>query len=401
MGILIFNKLPHKDAPYEQWLGDLDEELYLLTSEQFAEGFHGYRQLYAFNNYDVNNNVELTAIELYEKNPYHTIIATEDVDLLRAARLRQHLGVEGQSLESALAFGHKGNMKSILQRTGVRVPVFQIIHSTYDLYEFIQDNGYPVVIKPIDGMGLRDTRVIHHRLDLENYLRDGLSSNLEVEEYIEGEMYHVDGIVIDGEIVHLWPSKYINDCLSFHEGKYLGSYLLEPKNPLMRRLQSYVSYILDVLPTPLHTSFHAEVFHTPLDELILCKIACRTGGTRIVEEFRQAFHLDLTKCSVQAQCGLSVTIPETIKNRLGPTAQFGFVGIPPREGTFISGPDPDQFPDWVTEYILIAQPGTYYTGAHNSADYVCTLVVKGQSEEQVLQRLYQVAKQFEQQTVWE
>ncbi|TCS95810.1 ATP-grasp domain-containing protein [Hazenella coriacea] len=400
MGILIFNKLSHKDAPYEQWVEDLDEELYLLTSESWSKDLNGYQHIYSFSNYDFNNNIEWTAIELYEGNPYHTIIATAERDILRVARLRQHLGLEGQSLESAYAFCHKGKMKTILQKAGVRVPIFQILHSTYDLYEFIQQHGYPVVIKPVDGMGSRDTTVINHRHDLRSYLKEGLSSNLEVEEYIEGEIYHVDGVIIDGKLIHLWPSKYLNDCLLFHEEKYLGSYLLEPANPLTRRLQSYISYILDILPTPLHTSFHAEVFHTPQDELILCEIACCTGGSRIAEEFRQAFHLDLTKCSVQAQCGLSVKIPIGVKERSGPTSQYGFLGIPAREGTFISGPDTDQFPDWVTEYILIAKPGAYYTHAYTSVDYVCTILVKGDSEKQVLQRLYEAAKQFEQQAVW-
>jgi hypothetical protein len=224
---------------------------------------------------------------------------------------------------------------------------------------------------------------------------------LEVEKFIEGEMYHIDGIVLDGVIELCWPSKYLNNCLAFQEGKYLGSYLLEPENPLTPRLQRYVTNVLHILPTPQYTTFHAEVFHTPEDELILCEIACRTGGSRICEEYRQAFDLDLTKLAVQAQCGLPVTVPEQVRSGRGPKTQIGFIGIPPKQGVFLSAPKADELPDWVTEYRLLAEPGQYFDGPHTSVDYTVTLVVTGETEGEVLARLEEVADLFERNTVWQ
>lgn len=400
--ILIFNRLPHEDVPYEVWLKDLNEELVLLTSKTYADHFtKGYKKVFSFENYDFNSAVEFKALQLYEESPYRFVIATAERDILRAAKIREYLGLEGQSWESALSFRDKVKMKTILQKANVRVPHFAYLESVVDLYQFIRNHGYPVVVKPVDGMGSRNTEILYHDEDTIRFLEHGLPPGLEVEEFIEGEMYHVDGLVLNGELKLCWPSKYLNHCLAFQEGDYLGSYLLSPNNPLTQRLRQYVTSILNILPTPLHTSFHAEVFHTPNDELILCEIACRTGGSRICEEYRQAFEVDLTGFAVQAQCGLTVEVPKRVKEGKGPKEQYGFIGLPPKRGIFLSGPKKDELPDWVVEYRLLSKAGQYYDGPHTSVDYSVTLLVKGETELEVQARLSSMAQYFDQKMKWQ
>ncbi|WP_124727752.1 ATP-grasp domain-containing protein [Staphylospora marina] len=400
MAILIFNRLPEYDAPYAEWLEELNEEVVLLTSKQLAKDFRGYARVLAFENYDFNAAVEFTALLLHEEKPFRVVVATAERDVLRAAYLREYLGLPGQSLESALSFRNKVKMKDILRNAGVRVPDFSPLESVVDLYRFVRNRGYPVVVKPEEGMGSRDTEILRNDGETARWLANGLPKGMEVEEFIDGEMYHIDGLVLDGEPVHIWPSKYLNDCLSFHEGMALGSYLLEPGNPLTNRLRNFVTAVLRILPTPQHTSFHAEVFHTPNDELVLCEIACRTGGSRISEEFRQAFGLDLTKLAVQAQCGIRPHLPDRLRITNEPVSQFGFIGIPPRKGVFLSGPTADELPEWVTEYRLISRPGEAYDGPHTSVDYAATFLVKGQSEQQVLERLKHVKDLFDRRSRW-
>lgn len=400
LSILIFNRLPYYDVPYDKWLEDLKEPLIIFTEEKLAPEFRASAQTYSFENYDYNHAVEYVALQMAKQTPFRRVVSTAERDILRAARIREYLGIEGQSLESAIAFRDKVKMKRLLQAANIKVPPFAELESVIDLVRFIEEIGYPVVVKPIDGMGSRHTTILHSDEDTLAYLTEGWAPQLEVEQFIEGEMYHIDGVVLDGVIQLCWPSKYLNNCLAFQEGKYLGSYMLEPQNPLTVRLQDYVRSVLRALPTPEHTTFHAEVFHTPQDELILCEIACRTGGSRVCEEYRQAFDLDLTQLAVQAQCGLPVQVPERVRLNQGPKSQFGFIGIPPKQGVFLSGPDVDELPDWVTEYRLLAEPGRFYDGPHTSVDYTVTIVVKGDTEQEVLTRLEEVADWFERRSVW-
>ncbi|NPC93042.1 hypothetical protein HOO54_12570 [Bacillus sp. WMMC1349] len=186
------------------------------------------------------------------------------------------------------------------------VPHYLKVESAIDIYHFIQKHGYPVIIKPVAGMGSISTTILRDRKDFINYLTSGVEENMEIETYIEGDMYHIDGFVLNGDVVHCWPSKYINGCLAFQEDKALGSYQLSRDNPLTQRLIDYTKKALAALPTPENTSFHAEVFYNTSDELIFCEIASRTGGGYVRQTIQQAFGFDMNYLVTQAQCGLAV-----------------------------------------------------------------------------------------------
>lgn len=218
----------------------------MLTTPKRAQECTNYRIIEAFDHYEINGSIEVRALELFEMFKFHTIIATSEYDLIRAGRLRDRLGLKGQSLVSTLAFRDKIVIKQQVQRAGLAVPGFQKIGSPLDLYDFIRNHGYPVVVKPADGMGSTNTAVLRNENEFMDYLTAGWVPDLEVEKFIAGEeMYHIDGLVLNGEIVHCWPSRYINGCLAFQEGTCNGSYLLGTDNPSTSRLIQFVTHVLD------------------------------------------------------------------------------------------------------------------------------------------------------------
>ncbi|MDF9495343.1 ATP-grasp domain-containing protein [Bacillus cereus] len=400
MSILILNRVPYFMYPYDQWLNN--EELILLTSSNVAESHKGkgYKEIYTFDNFDNNGHIELKALELFDKYKYHSIIATNELDLLRAANLRDYLAIMGQNWESAIAYRNKVKMKEILSDKGVSVPKFKQIETPLDVINFVQENGYPIVVKPIDGTASTNTGIVKDKKDFDSLLSLGLSPNIEVEEFIEGDMYHVDGIVMNGEIVFIWPSKYLNGgCLAFQDNKYLGSYILGKKNPLFNRIINYTEELIRSLPTPQNTVFHAELFHTPNDELVLCEIASRIAGAYIPDVISQSFDINLRKIMVQMQCNVFDCKPNFILNN-GPDIFSGWLFIPPKDGTFVSGPSNIPF-EWVTNYRLNANPGDRYYGAKTSIDKIASFVISGSSEEIVLERLIEVANWFQQSVKWE
>ena len=97
--------------------------------------------------------LEIEAIHLFEEHPYRAIIALDESDIIRAARLREYLGLKGQHLESAIAFRNKCVMKSIAQNHGIPCASFTPLRSVVDLYDFVKKQKLPVILKPIDEMG--------------------------------------------------------------------------------------------------------------------------------------------------------------------------------------------------------------------------------------------------------
>lgn len=398
MTILIMNRLPYEKAPYDKWLNSLNKDLLLLTSEESLDGFPTdcYKFIKSFPNYYDNGNVEVTVLDLYEKFKFDTIIALSELDLIRAARLREKLKLKGQDLNSALAFRDKVYMKTILASNNILVPRFKKLDSVIDLLEFISDKTYPFVIKPIDGSASEDITILYNENDLKNYLELGLKSNLQIEEFIDGDMYPVDGFIVNNKVSFIWPSKYINGCLAFKENKYLGSYPLSLKNPLVNRLNKFVESILKNLPTPKDTAFHAEVFHTKNDQLVLCEIASRTGGAHTSEVIQNSFGIHLNESSVKSQCNINI---KNIKD--DSTRQLcGYVFIPTKRGRFI-GASEYKPNSWVLDYKVYAKPNEVFEEAKLSIDKIASFLITGKNENELVERIHFIADWFEKNTKWE
>lgn len=403
MDVLVLNRISHSKAPYEGWLNDPEIKLTLLTSDQKMEEFNkfkGYREIQSIPNYDYGGLLEKTAVDLVNRIEYQAIIAISELDLIRAAKLREKFSIKGQTTKSAVAFRDKLVMKDIASQAPIKIPHYQKIESALDLLDFIGINGYPVVVKPIDGSGSVNTDVLRNDTDLESFLLKDFPSDLMAEQYIEGDMYHIDGLIVKGKIVIIWPSKYINGCLAFKEGYYLGSHLLDNQNPLAIRLIEKVQELLKAFPTPENTTFHAEIFHTSDDELYFCEIASRTGGGPIKDVILQAFGMDITKLWIQAQCNLNVDIPQSNGKLLTPKVQTGFVLIPPRKGVFM-GVDLKELPEWVDDYKLLATKGQSFNNAQLSIDHIASFRVQGSSEKDVFDKIQSITDLFNRSVKWE
>ncbi|WP_044642650.1 ATP-grasp domain-containing protein [Risungbinella massiliensis] len=402
MSVLILSRVAHQYYPYEEWMKDLGEDLVLLVAEEFRSDYPAeqYVHIESFPNYERNGNVELRALQLHEEYQFGCIIACSEVDIIRAAVLRERLGIEGQHTQSAIHFRDKTVMKEIAAQKGVTVPIFRRVDHSFDLLDFVTEHGYPVVVKPVDGAGSVNTSVLRSERDLAELLVGGLTSHLEVETFVEGNMYHVDGLVANGKLAFISASRYAEEsgCLAFQGGGYNASYLLEHDNPLFHRFVSFTKNLLHALDTPHHTSFHCEVFHTPDDKIYLCEIASRTGGGRLNTYLEEAYGFHLSRNWVRAQCGLPLDLPEY--HQIRQAKMTGDILVPPKKGTFLSGPKTSP-PEWVCEYRVVGNPGDSYGGAQTSVDHIASFVVHGKSESEVKKRLFQAAEWFENEAQWQ
>jgi hypothetical protein len=393
LSILILNR--NAPYPFESWLEELDEDQVILTTQKRAKNITA-SYVEGFSNYEENGCIEVRAIELDQKFNFNTLIATSEFDIYRAAKIREYLGINGQGIESAMAFRDKVVMKNILHEKGIEVPPFKQIDTSTDIYEFVSKHNFPIVVKPRDGSGSEEVKVLDTYEDLMKYLQFNNMKNYEVEKFIEGDMYHIDGLVINGEIKFLWPSKYINGCLSHQEGNYNASYLLAENVPIFNRLIQLTMDILMALPTPDNTAFHAEIFHTLDDRLVFCEIASRRGGGYIAETIEHAFGIGLTKLTVQSQCGIKVNLP---KARNKPRVMCGFLLIPAKSGKLKKIPNSSE-ENWVVKQEILANPGDIFNSSKSSLDTIASFLIEGKSEKEVQERIKFIVEWFNSNTEW-
>ncbi|WP_437536960.1 ATP-grasp domain-containing protein [Sorangium sp. So ce726] len=403
MSILyLLNQTVFTRTPYEKWADVVTRQDVLLTERPSAgqatsaaamERLFGHVEL--FDSFEENGMVELRAVELHESHGFCRVVSISESELLRAARVRERCGILGQGVRSALAFRDKHVMKTIAAQRGLRVPRWRRFEDALALEEFIALVGYPVVVKPVSGAGSEGTHVLRGRADLEALLTRGLPAAraLLAEEFIAGDMYHVDGMIADGRFILIQPSRYVNSCLSFNEGRFLGSVMLGPASPLHPRLVRFVEELLRALPTPELTLFHAEVFHTPADELVLCEVASRLGGAGVNDALLAAYDLDMKMAYVRAHHG-DVPPPQPAPRRLS-----GWLLMPPRAGVLERVPAECPFP-WVPQRRQAGTAGKRYAGASSSVDSIATFALQGDSEEQITERITELAAWFEESTAW-
>eukprot|EP01125_Pyxidicula_operculata_P010071 TRINITY_DN3314_c0_g1_i5.p1 TRINITY_DN3314_c0_g1~~TRINITY_DN3314_c0_g1_i5.p1 ORF type:complete len:312 (-),score=55.88 TRINITY_DN3314_c0_g1_i5:18-953(-) len=291
----------------------------------------------------------------------------------------------------------------------IKIPEFKRVESTLTIVEFVEKHQLPVVVKPTRGMGSINTYIIKSQEDYEKMLKSGVSTTLdgpvdfEVEKFVEGQMYHIDGYYEDGEVRLIWPSVYMNTCAGFENSKFLASYTLSNSNSLTKRLQEASIIILESLEKPRAFSFHIEIFHTPSDELVFCEAACRTGGAGVAGVTLLQFEVNLNKASTQAQCNDKVTspLPETNwKNQNIPTQNAGWIVVYPKQGTIKSMPKaPPAHFDFIVDYEPTNR--RQFGKIEHCTDALASLLVMGDNEKLVSQNILKAVQWIEKDVKWE
>lgn len=321
---------------------------------------------------------ELRLRELARDRVFDHVITDNEYDLERVARLRTHLGVPGQSPESALSFRDKVVMKEVAGKR-VRTPRFAGLGTFADLLAFIDDVGYPVVVKPRKQGGSRDITVLRDRDDLTAFSRRHWRDDLMAEEFVDGEVHHVDAVLADG-YRFVACSRYLRSCLGVLSGENNGSLQLHPDDPVAVELTAFLDDCLAAFDTPAVSAYHLEVFRTADGELLLCEIASRVGGARIPALTRATYGLDPLTVWLRLSTGLPVEDAPS-----GPPAELhGAVAIVP-PGHAVRAPERPPFP-WITAYEVNTALADGAV-AQNSTSHLCWAMVEGRTTAEVEIRL--------------
>ncbi|WP_237388142.1 ATP-grasp domain-containing protein [Xenorhabdus sp. Sc-CR9] len=178
----------------------------LCPSTQFSNKTHSYiKEVYPVDDYDSPSVNELI-LKLVEEKQIDRIVSATEIDVLRAAKVREKMGLIGQNEISALAYRNKWIMKSLLKKNGIPIAKMLQVTDRQSVEKFADKCGFPIVIKPVDGGGSVGVQIIHHLAQLQDINFELLKSGYLVEEWIEGEFFTIDGLMRNGEMLHCWPS---------------------------------------------------------------------------------------------------------------------------------------------------------------------------------------------------
>ena len=187
-----------------------DEEYDNLSSE-LKNSVNEYYKVSSLENYD--EVYRACAYFAFKYGHIDWLESNNEYWLLRDAHLRTDFNINTGIKDDKIAgIKYKSAMKEFYKKAGVKTARYYIVTDNYEEVEkFINEVGYPVVVKPNNGVGAAATYKLSNKEELE-YFFATYDKNVEyiMEEFINGELLSYDGIAgknreIIFETAHAYP----------------------------------------------------------------------------------------------------------------------------------------------------------------------------------------------------
>lgn len=241
------------------------------------------------------------------------IVPLDDFDLEKASALREHLRVPGMGETTTRYFRDKLAMRVKAQDDRLPMPAFVHVLNDGGLREFCHRVPPPWILKPRHMAGAIGIRKIHGEDEMwavTEALGNERSYYL-LEEFVAGDVYHVDSIVSEREVVVAIPSKYGTPPFDVsHAGGVFTTRLLDRAAPDCRELIDLNARLLRSLGMVRGVS-HTEYIRAQDGRLVFLETSARVGGAHIAElvEAAAGFNLWAEWAKIEIAAGKSPYIP--------------------------------------------------------------------------------------------
>lgn len=297
---------------------------------------------------------------------------------LPVAQFRTEHGLSGPHTGWVAPFRDKDLMKQVARAGGLRCAPHAPVDTPADVAPFFAQYG-KVVVKPRAGAGSVGVHVLTSTADL-----DLLPPQLryhQVEQFVEGEMLHVDCLVRDGSVLHRTVFRYVGSQLDHTTGRPTGTATSDDL-ALQRAADALTSQVLEAFSVR-DAVLHLEAFISP-DGLVFNEVACRVGGGTINEMVYQLSGYNLMGSMIDMAVGEpSKPDPDW---QPGPPA-IGDVMFYARPGVFEGMDDAMVPPDWLISRQVFADVGDSVQPLGRVGGSIAQYVVAGSDEEQVRARI--------------
>jgi biotin carboxylase len=223
------------------------------------------------------------------------IVALDEFDMETASTLREHMRVAGMGLTTMRYFRDKLAMRMRALECGIHVPDFIPVINHDDIRYYLEHVPGPWVLKPrseASAIGIKMIRVAEELWPVLDSLGDRQSGFL-LEKFLPGEVYHVDSVVSERQVLFSNISKYGKPPMTVaHEGGIFSTYVL-PEGEEATNLRQINRGLLEALGL-LRGVSHAEFIRAHADsKFYFLECAARVGGAYINEMVETATGINL------------------------------------------------------------------------------------------------------------
>lgn len=224
------------------------------------------------------------------------IVALDEFDMETAATLREHLRVPGMGLTTMRYFRDKLAMRMRALDRGIRVPDFVPVFNHADIRYYLDHVAGPWVLKPrqeASAIGIKKLNLAEELWPVLEELGDKRSSFL-LEQFVPGEVYHVDSVVSECKVVFANVSKYGKPPMNVAQGGGVFTTFTVPRGSgedlILREMNRDLIEALGLV----RGVSHAEFIQARRDgNFYFLECAARVGGAYINEMVEAATGINL------------------------------------------------------------------------------------------------------------
>jgi biotin carboxylase len=228
--------------------------------------------------------------------PIDRIVALDEFDMENVAALREHLRVPGMGLTTMRYFRDKLAMRGRAKEAGVNVPEFIHVLNHGALKDFMTRVQPPWLLKPrsqASGIGMKKIERDSELWPWLDKLGDQQSHYL-LEQFIPGDVFHVDSIVSEREVVFAEAHAYGKPPLDVsHHGGIFTTHTVPRESKESEALLRINREVIEQLGLVRGVT-HAEFLRALQGgKIYFLEVASRVGGAYIADLIEAATGINL------------------------------------------------------------------------------------------------------------
>ena len=214
------------------------------------------------------------------------LVPLDDFDLEIAAYLREHLRIPGMGETTTRYFRDKLAMRMKAQEKGLTIPEFVPVIHHPRVNEFMDRVPPPWVLKPrsmAGAIGIHKVRSKQEAWDAINGLDDQQSFYL-IERFVPGDIFHVDSIMYENQLVYAVASAYGKPPLEVSQsGDIFTTRLMKRGTELEQALRVKNSLVLSALGLLRGVSHTEFIIGHEDGRVYFLETSARVGGAHIAD----------------------------------------------------------------------------------------------------------------------
>jgi|CXWK01.1.fsa_nt_gi hypothetical protein len=224
------------------------------------------------------------------------IVSLDDFDVEKGALLREEFRIAGMGQTTARYFRDKLAMRLKAKAAGVPVPAFTAVFNDEMVNEFVQSTPTPWMLKPRGEASATGISKISDAATLWQKLHElgDERHNYLLEQFIPGQVFHMDSIVQNGMVAFVRCSQYLSTPFEVaHGGGIFRSVTMDHNSKDNLALEALNEKVVSSFNLQ-YSATHTEALKSNEDgQFYFLETSARVGGAHIAEMVEYATGINL------------------------------------------------------------------------------------------------------------